>query len=48
MEKLKYIKLTAADPIQLEDKKNLFGSKMLQILLGANLCVLGLIYLTIY
>lgn len=48
MEKLKLIKLTQADPIQIDDKKNLFASKVIQLLLGANIGVLVLIYLTIY
>ena len=32
MEKLKLIKLTQADPIQIDDKKNLFASKVIQLL----------------
>ena len=48
MEKLKLIKLTQADPIQIDDRKNLFGSKFIQFLLGANICILVLIYFTIY
>ena len=48
MQKFKFIKLAEADPIQIENKKNLFVPKTIQLLLGANLVVMVLIYFTIY
>ena len=48
MQKFKFIKLAETDPIQIENKKNLLVPKTLQLLLGANLVVMVLIYFTIY
>ncbi|MEK9717057.1 MAG: hypothetical protein VW228_02015 [Pelagibacteraceae bacterium] len=48
MKKFNLIKLAQVDPIEIEQKTSSLFNKGTQLLLGANLVVMVLIYLTVY